>query len=140
MIRVVAFVLAATLAALGLIHLYWVFGGHRGKAIAVPEADGRPVFTPSRWGTLVVAAGLFGAAWVSAVAGQLLASPLTRFARPLAFLLAALFLARAVGDFRHVGFFKRNRGSAFARMDSMVYSPLCLAMAIAALVVAGLHV
>ena len=38
-------------------------------------------------------------------------------------------LMRAIGDFRYVGFFKRVRGSRFARMDTTLYSPLCLALA-----------
>jgi hypothetical protein len=40
--------------------------------------------------------------------------------------VALALFARAVGDFRLVGFFKRVKGSVFARMDSRVYSPLCV--------------
>jgi hypothetical protein len=39
-------------------------------------------------------------------------------------------LARAVGDFRLVGFFKTVRGSTFARMDTRLYSPLCVLLGI----------
>lgn len=35
-------------------------------------------------------------------------------------------LARAVGDFRLVGFFKKVKGSEFALMDTLLYSPLCV--------------
>ncbi|EGD05771.1 hypothetical protein B1M_04736, partial [Burkholderia sp. TJI49] len=44
--------------------------------------------------------------------------------------LALIFAVRAVGDFRYVGFFKRIRGSRFARMDTLCYSPLCAALAL----------
>lgn len=44
--------------------------------------------------------------------------------------LALMFAVRAVGDFRYVGFFKRIRGSRFARMDTLYYSPLCAALAL----------
>ena len=33
---------------------------------------------------------------------------------------AVVFLARAVGDFRYVGFFKRVRGTRFARLDTIL--------------------
>ena len=39
-------------------------------------------------------------------------------------------VGRAIGDFKYVGFFKRVRGSKFARMDTLVYSPLCLLLAL----------
>jgi hypothetical protein len=44
--------------------------------------------------------------------------------------LALVLLLRAVGDFRLVGFFKRIRGSRFAYLDTAIYSPLCLMLAI----------
>ena len=44
--------------------------------------------------------------------------------------LALILVARAVGDFRLVGFFKRVRGSRFAKLDSLIYSPFCLALGI----------
>ena len=38
-------------------------------------------------------------------------------------------LVRAIGDFGYVGFFKRKGGNPFARLDTRVYSPLCLLLA-----------
>lgn len=46
--------------------------------------------------------------------------------------IAIVFALRAVGDFRYVGFFKRARDTVFARHDTFVYSPLCLALAVLA--------
>jgi hypothetical protein len=40
--------------------------------------------------------------------------------------LAALFGARAIGERRYVGFFKRVRGTAFAWWDTRVFSPLSI--------------
>jgi len=50
--------------------------------------------------------------------------------------LALLLLLRAIGDFRLVGFFKTVRGSRFAWLDSALYSPLCLALALGVFLVA----
>jgi hypothetical protein len=44
--------------------------------------------------------------------------------------LALGLLARAIGEFRYVGFFKRVRGSRFARLDTLLYSPLRLLLAV----------
>jgi len=38
-------------------------------------------------------------------------------------LVAVVFLDRAIGDFRYVGF-KQVRGSRFARLDTILFSPL----------------
>jgi hypothetical protein len=47
------------------------------------------------------------------------------------------FLLRAVGEFRLVGLFKRIRGTAFARWDTWLFSPLCLLIALAFFFVAA---
>ena len=43
-------------------------------------------------------------------------------------LLAGVFLLRAIGDFRYVGFTKKVRATRFAQLDTRFYSPLCLLM------------
>jgi hypothetical protein len=49
--------------------------------------------------------------------------------------IALLFLLRAIGDFRYVGFFKSVSGTAFARWDTILFSPLCLFIAVAAFLI-----
>jgi len=44
-----------------------------------------------------------------------------------------VLLARAVGDFKYVGFFKTVRASRFAVLDTWFYSPLCALLALGAL-------
>jgi hypothetical protein len=51
--------------------------------------------------------------------------------------VGAVLAARAVGDFRLVGLFKRTRGTRFARYDSLLYTPLCLALAAGCFAVAA---
>jgi hypothetical protein len=126
---IVAVIVVAVMAALSVLHIYWGLGGRAARSAAVPEVAGRPSFTPTKWATFAVAAALLFAAIVVAMAGRLLGSdipaPLTRL---LACGLAATFIARGVGDFRLVGLFKRVRDTRFARLDSWVYAPLCLAL------------
>ena len=116
------------------IHVYWAAGGKAGKAAAVPTAEGRALIKPSAFGTAMVAAGLcVMAALVALRIGWL---RLPGFASDnmvvevAAWLIAAVFALRAIGDFRYVGFFKRIRDSKFARLDTLAYSPLCAALAV----------
>ncbi|MCE1204896.1 MAG: DUF3995 domain-containing protein [Holophagaceae bacterium] len=123
--------LVATLLLLALLHLYWLGGGRAGLAAAVPEREGRPRFTPSAQATALVAAALTGAAVLVADLAGWLALPLPRSLRVvLGGSLALAFLARAIGDFRWVGFFKRERGTRFSTWDSRLYAPLCLGLAV----------
>jgi hypothetical protein len=134
-----ATLLAVALGGAALVHLYWGLGGRTAWLAAVPELEGRPAFAPSRVATLAVAAALGLAALLVASAGGLIGSgPPPRTARVLTGALAVALVARSIGDFRLVGFFKRVRGSRFARLDSAVYSPLCLALGSAAGLVAWL--
>jgi hypothetical protein len=129
--------LSGLFAALALLHVYWAMGGRWGRAAAVPTADGRPLFSPSPAGTLLVAAALLIAALVIAgAAGWLGQAVPRRLFRLLTMALAPVFLLRAIGDFKYVGFFRRASESAFAYWDLRLYSPLCLFIAVAALVLA----
>ena len=79
---------------------------------------------------------LLAAAFLVAVSGHLVAPAFAPIARLPTVFLSVVFLARAVGDFRLVGFFKRIRDSRFARLDTIAYSPLCLILALATFYVA----
>jgi hypothetical protein len=127
-----AWTVAGVMAALAMLHAYWALGGRAGSAVAIPQSGGRPLFRPGRGGTLAVAVGLLGAALAALDAPYPLFQWLPHEQRAGArFALGLLFLARAVGDFRHVGFFKRRREGAFASWDSRLFSPLSLALGLA---------
>lgn len=132
----IAWSLIGVFVGLSLIHVYWFFGGRVGQQAAIPELDGKPVFQPSALATLVVAIGLALCAVVIAGTAGVLTLPLSQTV--LAWMtrgLAVVLLARAIGDFRLVGFCKRIRDTHFARLDTTVYSPLCLALAIGSAIV-----
>ena len=132
----VALLITITLSGLGLVHIYWALGSHVASRAAIPEIEGHPVFSPSKVATFAVAIALLAAAFLVAVTGHLVVLALAPIARLPTFFLSIVFLARAVGDFRLVGFFKRIRDSRFARLDTSVYSPFCLALALATFYVA----
>ena len=127
----------AVLTGLAATHVYWALGGQLGRSAAVPTGSGRPLFVPSRIGTLAVAAALFVAAWMIAGTAEMVATIVPNAAlQILTFAIFILFLARAIGDFRTVGFFAPPGDSAFAARDARLYSPLCAIISGAAFVVA----
>ena len=134
----VGLAVAAVLAVLCLLHVYWAAGGRWAQGVVVPEVGGRKTIDPGPGATLVVAALLglacatvalrSGVVELDAVPGWLV--------RVGAWVLTVVFALRAVGDFRTVGFFKRVRATPFARWDTRLYSPLCLLLAVGCLLVA----
>lgn len=127
----------AVLAVAGAAHVLWALGSGAPGA-TVPQRGGKPLFRPGRGLTLLVALALFTAAALLAAGAGLWAPPLPNFIVSAGcWLLALVCAARAIGDFRHVGFFKRNREGAFARADTRYYSPLCAYLALAAGFAAG---
>ena len=121
---------AFLLFCLGCIHFYWVFGGKRGLESAVPKMEEKPLFKPGKLATFLVGLGLsaFGFFHLATLdSNLLLPDGITKWAL---LAIAIIFLVRAIGDFKYVGFFKKIRGTSFAKMDTKYYSPLCLLMSI----------
>ncbi len=128
----------AVLLALGVVHFYWALGGSYAKAGAIPSsANGKPVLFPRPLITAAVGAALFVMAGLVGAAAGLLPVPVSPLlVKVPTGLLALVFLARGVGDFRYVGFFKSVKGSLFARRDTYFYSPLCMVLAAMIFIVA----
>ncbi len=125
---------AVVFAALAGLHAYWALGGTSGTVAVIPTVEGRATLAPSALATWVVATllALSALLLVGAVAGW---SPTWVFRVGCAG-LGVVMLARAIGDFRTVGFFKRVRHTEFARNDTRFFAPLCLGLSIAAVLVA----
>ena len=134
--NILGILLAAIFAVLSLFHIYWAIGGRSASSVAIPSIDGKPLFSPSVFATLLVATALFLA--MLTVLGQigLLGEiiPLWIF-RWATFAIAALFFLRSIGDFKIVGFFKQASDSGFAYWDTILFSPLCLFIAVVAFLI-----
>ena len=112
---------------LALWHFRMALAPATAKSAAVPGVQGKPLFVPSRRATVAVGIVLVLFAVLVAVTGGLVPLALPRVVPVwLSCGLALGLLARAIGEFKYVGFFKRVRGSPFAKLDTLVYSPLCL--------------
>ena len=115
-------------SGLGLLHVCWATGGRWGTDVAIPKRDGAPLFTPSPASTLLIAVLLFAAAFVLLGRVGMWGLWLPRWPFVIGtWTLAVVFGARAVGDFRWFGLFKRRTEAPFAWWDTWLYVPLCQA-------------
>lgn len=136
--QTLAALLCLVFVGLAALHFYWAGGGRLALNGAVPIVDDRALFTPGPLASTAVGLALIAAATIVAVRGGLLALDLpVWFVQFGTWVLVVVFAVRAVGEFRYFGFFKRVRGTIFARRDSLFYSPLC---ALISLLTAGLAV
>lgn len=130
------------LLAISGLHFYWAFLSYIGQkpfesSIAIPEINGKAAFTPSTFATIIVAlwllvfAKLSGFNLVPGISVQYF-SPVIPWGN---LAIAILFLIRAIGDFHYVGFFKKIKGTKFAKNDSSYYSPLCMLISICAFII-----
>lgn len=123
---------------LGAIHLYWAFGGAWGINVAVPtkSAGGETLFKPGIVATLVVACGLFLFAVITLGNLDTLRTymPLI-YIKPATIVITCIFLLRAVGDFKYVGFTKKVKNTPFAKSDTLLFSPLCLYLGLTNLII-----
>ena len=126
--------------ALGLWHFYMAFADSSGESAAVPSLDGKPLFVPSTQATVTVGVVLILFAVLVAATSGMLSLGLPPIALSwLSYALALGLFARAIGEFKYVGFFKKIRGSRFARMDTLFYSPLCLLLSAGVATIAVQH-
>lgn len=113
---------------LASIHLYWVFGGKWGLKNAIPtkEKSTDVNFKPSNIATLIVALVLFSFACFYFIQTNLISYRLPKWTRFILWFLPSIFLLRAIGDFKYVGFFKKITSTLFAKWDRILFTPLCL--------------
>lgn len=133
MLRNLAILLALIFTVLGLLHFYWAAGGSLGGGAAIPSVAGEKIFTPSTFASTVVGLllllGMY--AFVGRIGYLTFGFPSWLF-RTGTTMIAVLFLLRAIGEFRYVGFFKSIKDSEFAGWDTYLFSPLCLFIAVSA--------
>jgi len=118
-------ILMVVFLGLSCLHWYWAFGGKRWFDGALPTENGKQLFVPGKGATALVGFALAGmgvlALWRTCPfsVGPIWAQ------RGGIWVIAAVFAARAVGDFRSFGLFKRIRDTDFSRNDTLIFTPLC---------------
>ncbi|MHA7872553.1 MAG: DUF3995 domain-containing protein [Hyphococcus sp.] len=138
--KILASLLFILLAGIATIHVYWAFGGHWPAAneqelvetvIGVPNMPNMP----STRSTLVVAALILLTAYIALAAGGVVRLAPIWFVRLMAAGAGLVFFARGVAGY----FFDTVAWTPvepFATLNRFFYSPVCLAIAVAFLLLA----
>jgi hypothetical protein len=123
---------------LSAIHFYWGFGGKWGKNAAIPtSAENSKVFSPGPLTTFIVAFCLLVVGAFILLKAKLLNVSIPYFLdKSGLWIIAFLFIARAIGEFKYLGFFKKIRSTKFGQNDTKYYSPLCMVIAVLAIILA----
>ncbi|UVI30901.1 DUF3995 domain-containing protein [Paenibacillus spongiae] len=114
------------LFAIGLLHVYWAFGGKWGINAVIPQQDGRRAFTPGAGITLLIALLVFSAGILLLLRSNFVGNVEQSFvARIGVTVCAVVFAMRVIGDFRYFGIFKKKSATTFSTLDTYLYVPLC---------------
>ncbi|MHA6481206.1 DUF3995 domain-containing protein [Paenibacillus sp. strain BS8-2] len=117
---------ACLLFGVGLLHVYWAFGGRWGGGGVIPQHEGKRAFVAGPGPTLVVAVAVaLAGAVLLAEAGITDWGLRSSLIRTLSWICAMAFTLRVIGEFNYFGLFKKRRQTVFARMDTYLYTPLC---------------
>ncbi|PFK31188.1 hypothetical protein COI93_21075 [Bacillus cereus] len=117
---------ACLLVCISLLHVYWAFGGRWGIKAAIPTKAGEKSFIPGTGMTLLVALLLCVAALLLLLQANLIFSIIPRMIVHFgSWICMFVFGLRVVGEFNYFGIFKKKTSTYFAKMDSMLFIPLC---------------
>lgn len=127
---VTGFIVSIIFTFLSLVHFYWAFTGDMNKDIVIPQLNDEKLFDPSRLMTVMIAISLLLAAFVVlGNVGVFEMETINELFYYGTWIIGIVFLLRAIGDFKFVGFFKSIKGTKFAYWDTRLYAPLCLTIA-----------
>lgn len=129
---ILSVLLSLILIGLGMIHFNWAFGGQFGFSNALPtKISGERILNPKKIDCFIVGVvlTLFGIFYIfkSGLIEYQLPEWILKY---VGWLIPIIFILRAVGEFRYVGFFKSIKTTNFGKLDTKFYSPLCLVVGI----------
>lgn len=135
-LSVSALLLVVLFLLLAGLHFYWALGGGWAIDIVVPvNSKGEKVLHASALASLMVGVilAMFAMYYLTCVVDWITLPLIIH--QIIGWLIPCIFLLRAIGDFNYVGFTKRIKDTAFAKLDTKYFSGLCLAIAILGLAV-----
>lgn len=132
MLAIISIVLVFILFTLGILHFYWTIGGKWAFENSLPHKEtGERVLNPKSFECFIAAIMLIAFGFFVLVKSKIILFDLPIWLNYYGlYVLAFVFIMRAIGDFKYVGFFKKIKKTTFGRLDSKLYSPLCLLIGI----------
>ncbi|HDR4424271.1 TPA: DUF3995 domain-containing protein [Bacillus cereus] len=124
--HIITYISVCILFLVSILHVYWAFGGKWATSSVIPTKAGEKAFTPSVGMTLFIALLLSMAAII-----LLQQTNIVHFVFPNiivqlgSWVCMIIFFIRVIGEFHYFGIFKRKKNTRFAKMDTVLYIPLC---------------
>ncbi|KGL61755.1 DUF3995 domain-containing protein [Polaribacter sp. Hel1_85] len=134
---ILSILLSIILIGLGLIHFNWVIGRKFGFAASLPTKErGERVLNPKKIDSIIVGIGLtaFGIFYILK-SGIIEYNLPEWFMKYVSWIIPILFLLRAIGEFKYIGFFKSVKNTDFGKLDTKFFSPLCLIIGIFGMII-----
>lgn len=137
LINFLSSLLTGILLLLGSVHFYWSFGGKWGTSHVIPIRTNEvtPIHIPKVAAFFVgLILYLFSVLYFTNII-RLNIYCIDYVKSFTLWFIPSLFILRSIGDFRYVGFFKKNKHTRFAQADTKWFTPLCLLMSILGILV-----
>ncbi|MED1269368.1 DUF3995 domain-containing protein [Bacillus mycoides] len=123
---IITYISVCILFLVSFLHVYWAFGGKWATNSVIPTRAGEKAFTPGTGMTLFIALLLSMAAMILLQQANIVHSALPNvFVQMGSWVCMVVFFIRVIGEFHYFGIFKRKKDTQFARMDTVLYVPLC---------------
>ncbi|RAN90371.1 hypothetical protein B5P41_09350 [Bacillus sp. SRB_28] len=123
---IITYISVCILFLVSFLHVYWAFGGKWATNSVIPTRAGEKAFTPGTGMTLFIALLLSMAAMILLQQANIVHSALPNvFVQMGSWVCMVVFFIRVIGEFHYFGIFKRKKDTQLARMDTVLYVPLC---------------
>ena len=110
MTTILSIILLAIFTALSLMHFYWLFGGKWGLEKVIPTKENQTsTLSIPKFATLIVALVLLLFGFIYLVKSGLINVQIPNLVSNYGYwIIPAIFILRAIGDFKYVGVFKTS--------------------------------
>lgn len=128
MLYLILIILSTIFLFLSLFHFLWGFGLNLGMENTLPtNEDGKRVLNPKKNDCYIVGIGLLAMASFYFLMLGMFEINLKNWVFSIGqWVIPSIFIVRAIGDFKYVGFSKRIKSTNFSKWASKLYTPLCL--------------
>ena len=136
-VLIFSLILSVVCTLITVIHLYWFFGGNWGLQHVIPTKNALEDFRPPpKFATLLVALGMFLIGLMYLVKAEIILFEIPNWISKYGYwLIPSIFIIRAIGEFKYVGFFKKIQQTVFAEADTKWFTPLSLCIGCLGLVI-----
>lgn len=123
---IITYISVCILFLVSFLHVYWAFGGKWATNSVIPTKSGEKAFIPGVGMTMFIALLLSMAAMILLQKTNVFHFEVPNIIVQLgSWICMIVFFIRVIGEFHYFGIFKRKKDTRFAKMDTILYIPLC---------------